>query len=347
MVMMNIQTHVQLKNYSTMRLGGIVRYFTEIRERSEIEQAVAWAVEHRAPPLMIGGGSNIVWRDEGFDGLLLANRIMGYEEYPEDETNVYITVGAGEIWDAVVERSVKAGLSGIEALSLIPGTAGATPVQNVGAYGQEIADTLVSIEAYDLHTRSFLTIPAADCGFGYRTSRFKTVDRDRFFICSITLHLIKENSQPPFYRALGDYLATHHHSKTYTPEDIRRAVIEIRKSKLPDPTHIANNGSFFANPLITSDQLMDIQMNYPDIPHWPTDDPEVIKVPAAWLIEQAGFKDYHDQETGMATWAKQPLVLVNEHAKLTADLLKFKQKIVSAVQTKFGVTLEQEPELLP
>jgi UDP-N-acetylmuramate dehydrogenase len=344
---MNIQTDVPLKDYSTMRLGGTVKYLTEIQSRSEIEEAVNWAIEHQAHPLMIGGGSNIVWRDEGFDGLLLINRIMGYEEQPEDDQNVYITVGAGENWDSVVERSVQSGLTGIEALSLVPGTAGATPIQNVGAYGQEISNTLVSIEAYDLHTRQFLTIPNADCSFGYRTSRFKTTDRDRYFICSITLHLMKQNPMPPFYRALGEYLATHHKGADYTPEEIRKAVIDIRSHKLPDPAKVANNGSFFANPIINSDTLRQIQDHYPDIPHWATEDPELTKIPAAWLIEQAGFKDHHDAETGMATWPKQPLVLINEKAKSTADLLRFKQKIVDAVQTKFGILLEQEPELLP
>jgi UDP-N-acetylmuramate dehydrogenase len=346
---MNMQTDVSLKNYSTMRLGGTAKYFVEIHDRQEIEEAVRWAVEHQVPPLMIGGGSNIVWRDDGFSGLVLVNKILGYDEFPEDDQNVYITVGAGENWDSVVERSVKAGLTGIEALSLVPGTAGATPIQNVGAYGQEIADTLVSIEAYDLHKQEFVTIPAADCAFGYRTSRFKTVDRDRFFISSITLHLMKGNPQPPFYRAVTDYLATREHAKDtpYTPEDIRNAVIDIRSHKLPDPTKIANNGSFFANPLITDRQLAVLQASYPDMPHWPTDNPDIVKIPAAWLIEQSGFKDYHDTETGMATWQNQPLVLVNENARSTADLLKFKQKIIDAVGIKFDVLLEQEPELLP
>lgn len=344
---MNIQDNVPLKDFSTMRLGGSVKYLAEINTRSEIEEAVNWAIEHQAHPLMIGGGSNIVWRDEGFDGLLLVNKIMGYEEQPEDEQNVYITIGAGENWDSVVERAVQSGLTGIEALSLVPGTAGATPIQNVGAYGQEISETLVTVEAYDLHTRQFVTIPAADCAFGYRSSRFKTTDRDRFFICSITLHLMKQNPEPPFYRALSEYLVTHHHGNTYTPDEIRKAVIDIRSHKLPDPAKVANNGSFFANPIIDNDELRRLQDQYPDIPHWTTDDPSLTKIPAAWLIEQTGFKDKHDDETGMATWPTQALVLVNEHARSTADLLKFKQKIVDAVHTKFGILLEQEPELLP
>lgn len=344
---MNIQENVALSGYSTMRLGGTARYLVEVTSRSDIEEAVAWAVEHRMPPLMIGGGNNIIWRDEGFEGLLLINKIMGYEEFPEDELNTYVTLGAGENWDSVVERTVNAGLSGIEALSLIPGTAGATPIQNVGAYGQEIADTLVSVEAYDLHTRQFLNLPTIDCAFGYRTSRFKTTDRDRFLITSITLHLMKQNPMPPFYRALAEHLATTHHGDTYTPADIRKAVIEIRSGKLPDPQKVANCGSFFANPIVPEDILIQIEADYAEAPHWPTDQPGMVKIPAAWLIEQAGFKDFHDPETGMGTWPKQPLVLVNEHAESANDLLKFKQKIVNAVQEKFQITLQQEPELLP
>ncbi len=256
-----------------------------------------------------------------------------------------MTVGSGENWDAVVARTVQAGLSEIEALSLIPGTCGATPVQNVGAYGQEIADVLVSVEAYDLHTRAFLNIPVGECGFGYRTSRFKTTDRSRFLITGLTMHLFKQNPAPPFYRALDEYLTARGVSE-FTPQIIRVGIIDIRSHKLPDPAQVANNGSFFANPLIDESTLIDIQASYPNVPHWPTSDGR-IKIPAAWLIEQAGFKDYHDPETGMATWPKQPLVLVNEQAESTASLLRFKQKIVDAVQQKFGITLEQEPELLP
>jgi UDP-N-acetylmuramate dehydrogenase len=345
---MQILENVPLGLHSTMRLGGTARYYGEVTSRTDIEEAVSWAVEHQMPPLMIGGGSNIIWRDEGFEGLLLVNKMMEYHEFPEDDLNTYLTVGAGENWDSVVERSVKSGLSGIEALSLIPGAAGATPVQNVGAYGQEIADTLVSIQAYDLHTRSFLTMPAMDCAFGYRTSRFKTTDRDRYFITSLTLHLTRENPKPPFYPALSDYFAKNNHpGDVYTPQEVRDAVIAIRSAKLPDPAVVANNGSFFANPIIEETLLLDLQVIYPNMPHWPTDTPGMMKIPAAWLIEQSGFKDYHDADTGMATWARQPLVLVNEKAKSTADLLAFKQKIVNAVQQKFQITLEQEPELLP
>jgi UDP-N-acetylmuramate dehydrogenase len=341
---MQIKQNVALPGYTTMKLGGSAAYLTDIHSRQDIIDAIDWAVEHQLPPIMIGGGSNIFWRDEGFNGLVLVNKILGYEDFAEDDFNHYITIGAGENWDKIVERSVNEKLSGIEALSLIPGTAGATPIQNVGAYGQEISQTLVSVEAYDLHTRKFLNIPNEQCLLGYRTSKFKTTDRDRYLISSITLHLTRSNPEPPFYVTLQTFLSKHK-IKEYSPLVIRNAVIAIRQSKLPDPAIVANNGSFFANPVVDDSSLMQLLNNYPEIPHWITD--KGAKISAAWLLEQTGFKDLHDTETGMATWPKQPLVLINEHAKSTADLLKFKQKIIDAVHTKFNILLEQEPELLP
>jgi UDP-N-acetylmuramate dehydrogenase len=342
---MQIQQNVPLSQFSTMRLGGNAAYMVKISSREDVTEAVAWAVEHKKPPIMIGTGSNIVWRDEGFDGLLMVNKIMGYEDFAEDELNHYLTIGAGENWDKVVARSVSIGLTGIEALSLIPGSAGATPIQNVGAYGQEISKTLVSVEAYDLQTRQFLNIPNEKCGFGYRTSRFKTTDRERYLITGLTLHLTKGSPEPPFYSALQIYLDKNG-IKAFTPQVIRDAVIAIRSSKLPDPAKVSNNGSFFANPVIDQAAFLRLEAANPRITHWKVADNKV-KLSAAWLVENAGFKDYHDAETGMATWPLQSLVLVNEKAKSTADLLNFKQKIISAVETKFGITLEQEPELLP
>ncbi|HEX8762944.1 MAG TPA: UDP-N-acetylmuramate dehydrogenase [Candidatus Saccharimonadales bacterium] len=342
---MNILQNVPLKDHSTMRLGGTAAYATEVHDKRDLTDALDWAEQNNLPVIMIGGGSNIIWRDEGFPGLLIINKILRFEEQQEDDENYYITIGAGEDWDAVVKRVTEKGMTGIEALSLIPGTAGATPVQNVGAYGQEIADTLVSIEAYDAHTKQFVTIPAVDCGFSYRSSRFKTVDKGRFFITAITLHLIHGNPQPPFYRALQSYMDEHGLTNP-SPQMIRDAVIDIRTRKLPDPAKVANNGSFFANPIVGSELFSQLSADFPDMPHWPTDDGRY-KLPAAWLIEQAGFKDAHDAATGMATWPQQCLVLVNEHARSTAQLLAFRQKIMDSVAQKFNVTLEQEPELLP
>ena len=337
--------NVPLKLHSTMRLGGNAAYLTDIHDRHELTEALAWADQQALPTLMIGGGSNIIWRDEGFPGLILVNKISRFEEQIEDDENYYVTIGAGENWDEIVARVTAKGMTGIEALSLIPGTAGATPVQNVGAYGQEIAQTLVSIEAYDSQLKQFVTIPNMDCGFGYRTSRFKTGDRGRFYITAITLHLRRANPEPPFYKALQAYLDEHGITSP-TPQIVREAVIDIRSNKLPDPAKVANNGSFFANPIISEAQFVQLQAQHRDIPHWQMEDGR-IKLPAAWLVEQAGFKDYHDNASGMGTWPAQCLVLVNESAVHTAQLLQFKQAIVERIQTMFGLTLEQEPELLP
>jgi UDP-N-acetylmuramate dehydrogenase len=342
---MDIRQNVSLRDYSTMRLGGPAAYMVDIHDRYELQQAVAWADEHGLPILMIGTGSNIVWRDEGFNGLVMVNKILRFEEQQEDDENYYVTIGAGENWDSVVARTVQKGMTGIECLSLIPGTAGATPVQNVGAYYQDISSVLVTVEAYDLETKQMTMIQNMDCGFAYRTSRFKKGDRGRFLITAITLHLLHKNPSPPFYPSVQAHLekiGIHE----YTPQALRDAVIAIRSAKLPDPAKVANNGSFFANPIINEGQLAQLEADHGDIMHWSTDDGR-IKISAAWLIEKAGFKGVHDTATGMATWPAQPLVLVNEHAESTAQVLAFKQKIVDVVQQKFGITLEQEPELLP
>ena len=328
-----------------MRLGGMAAYVLEITTRQELQTALEWADAQNLPAMMIGSGSNIVWRDEGYTGLLLVNKIKSYEALERDPGDFYVTVGAGENWDEIVEKTVQAGLTGIEALSLIPGTVGATPVQNVGAYGQEIADVLVSMEVYDRQTKTFMIMSKYECEFGYRTSRFKKKDHGRFFIVTITLHLPKGNPEPPYYQALDRYFKETGIS-TITPRVVRDAVIKIRQSKLPDPAVVANNGSFFANPVVDEGTFVQLQSDHPGIVHWPAEGGGV-KLSAAWLIEQAGYKDFHDQETGMATWANQPLVLVNEHAQTTADLLKFRDKIVTAVGQKFGIGLMQEPELLP
>jgi len=343
---MDIARFVSLANYSTMRLGGIADYVVDIRSRAELKEAYAWAQQQSLPVIMIGGGSNIVWKDKGFNGLVMVNRITGYDDYAEDARSHYLTIGAGEQWDSVVARSVAAGLTGIEGLSLIPGTAGATPIQNVGAYGQEISQTLTSIEAFDTTTGQLTNIPTEACGFGYRQSNFQTEYRDRFFITAITLHLSASNPEPPFYGAVEQYLKQQNHTGAVTPQTIRDAVIAIRSAKLPDPAKVANNGSFFANAIVNEGQLTDLRNDHPEMPYWPVDGGGA-KIPSAWLIEQAGFKDFHDPETGMATWATQPLVLVNESAKTTADLLAFRDQIIKAVEQKFAITLHQEPELLP
>lgn len=336
--------NINLRNYSTMRLGGKARYFTEVNSEGGVKKAVNWAKQKDVPFIVIGQGSNIVWRDEGFAGLIIANKIQGIEILADDSSSTTIRVGAGEIWDKAVAWSVNKNLSGIEFLSRIPGLAGAAPVQNIGAYGAEIADVLMEVAVYDTQTDSFETILAAGCDFAYRTSRFKTVDKGRFVILNIMLKLKKSKPQPPFYESLEKYFQEHD-IHDFTLQTIRDAVTEIRKIKLPDPSVVNNNGSFFTNPIIDKSQFEKLQKQYPDAKGWPHGDK--VKVAAGWLVETAGFKGVHDKETGMATWPAQALVLINEHAKNTADLLAFQQKVQSKVHEMFGVVLEQEPELLP
>ena len=341
---MFILENVPLNAYSTMRLGGNAAFLTEINKRQELPEAITWAQDRQLPIVMIGAGSNLLWADSGFKGLVLVNKITGTEIKAADDGNYYATAGAGENWDAFVNQTVEKGLTGLEFLSLIPGTVGATPIQNVGAYGQEVGNTIITIEAYDSQQNKMVTLRGSECEFGYRTSIFKTTQKGRYFITAVTFYLTFGNPKPPYYGAVEQY-ATEHDYAQVTPKSGREAVIAIRSAKLPDPAKVANNGSFFANPVIDGAQFIQIHADYQDVAYWNTDDNRV-KVSAAWLIDKAGFKDFHDEETGMATWATQPLVLINEHAHTTADLLKFKEKIVQGVQDKFGITLEQEPELI-
>lgn len=336
---MNILENVSLKDHSTMGLGGDARFLVTVHTEEELIEAVDWAVKQNQCVQPIGKGSNIIWNDSGFDGLVVVMDIKG-KELDGDE----VVFGAGEIWDEAVEFSVKQGLSGLECLSLIPGTAGATPVQNVGAYGAEVSNTLVDLKAYDLKELRMVTIPNQECDFGYRTSRFKTTDRGRFVITSVRFKLSRSHLEPPFYGSLDSYLKENNITD-FSPASIRQAVITIRSSKLPNPMEVNNNGSFFANPIVSTEKFDQLKSDFPEIVGWPTDKGSV-KLAAGWLVEYVGFKGFHDKKTGMSTWPTQALVLINEGATKTSDLIEFRDRIISAVEEKFGVTLEQEPELI-
>lgn len=335
---MLILENAPLSEHSTMRLGGPAKYLCEVKSEEDLIEAIEFAHKNNEKLRIIGAGSNIIWNDEGFDGLVIVNELQKFEI-----NNTEVSIGSGVVWDTAVAKTVEAGLSGIEFLSLIPGSSGATPVQNVGAYGAEISDVLVSLRAYDQKTSNFVEILNKDCGFGYRTSRFKTTDSGRFLITEIKLKLSERKPNPPFYDSLQKYLDDKNIVE-YTPQIIRNAVIDIRSNKLPDPATTANNGSFFANPIIDSDIYNKIFKKYPDIKAW--DYKGKKKLAAGWLVEKAGYSDRHDKLTGMATWGPQSLVLVNENAEHTSDLIEFRDEIIKSVEEKFGVTLEQEPEII-
>lgn len=339
---MEIQTNIPLKDYTTMRLGGPARFMATATTREELSGLIARAKQLNLPFFVLGGGSNVIVKDEGFSGIVILNRIKGFEVVSEDVASVTVRIGAGENWDDAVAQAVGMNLSGIEAMSAIPGTAGATPVQNVGAYGQEIADTLLEVEAYDTQTSTFVALQGADCGFSYRDSMFKDPKRRHHVIVSITLQLDRSNPAPPFYESLQKYL-DEKSITYYTPSIIRDAVIAIRAEKLPDPAVYPNTGSFFKNPIIERWLYTDLLNEYPDMPSYEMDDDHV-KIPAGWLIDQAGMKGH--EAHGMKTHEKNALVFVNVSAQHYADLESFKEEIRGAVRDKFRISLEQEPETL-
>jgi UDP-N-acetylmuramate dehydrogenase len=339
---MEIQTNTPLKDFTTMRLGGPARFIATATNKDELASLVTKAKQNSIPFFIIGGGSNIIVKDEGYSGLVILDRISGFEIVSQDAGGAIIRVGGGENWDATVERTVGMGLSGIETMSGVPGTAGATPVQNVGAYGQEISDTLIELEAYDTNTDQFVTLQNADCGFAYRNSIFKDPAKRHHIIVSVTLKLKSLNPAPPFYESLQKYLDAK--SVTYyTPATIRDAVLAIRSEKLPDPTVYPNTGSFFKNPVIERWLYDDLLKEYPDMPSYEMEGDNV-KIPAGWLIEQAEMKGHASH--GMKTYEKNALVFVNMSAENYADLEAFKEEIRGAVRDKFRISLEQEPETL-
>lgn len=327
-----------------MRLGGPARFFTEATTVEQIVELYRNAKKLNQRIMVIGGGSNLIVHDEGFDGIVVRNAIAGFEIVSEDEESTTIKIGGGENWDSVVARTVEHGLSGIEALSAIPGTAGAAPVQNIGAYGQEIADTLVSVEAYDSQDDGLVQLSWEDCGFSYRHSIFRGSSQGRYVILAITLKLYKQVPTPPFYEALQKYFDANNITE-YSVQVVRNAVIDIRASKLPDPAKLPNSGSFFKNAIVENWQYTNLQQQYEDMPAYKMDE-EHYKIPTGWLIEETGLKG--EVLHGMKVHTGNALVLINESAQNYEDLAAARDEIITAVRDKFQITIEQEPlEVLP
>jgi len=340
---MEILNNISLADYTTMRLGGPAKYLVDVHSKIELQNTLKWAKSHNMPTVTIGGGSNVLFTDEGFDGVVIVNKIKGFETIERDDAGVTIKIGAGENWDLVVKRSVEMGLSGIEALSMIPGTTGAAPVQNIGAYGQELANTFVKLVAYDLNTDEYVSLNKEQCEFGYRTSIFKNESPRRYIIASITLKLSQSWMNPPFYDSLQKYFVRNSITE-FSPSVVRVAVTAIRAEKLPDPKDLASCGSFFKSAIVERTVFDQLRQKFPKIPGFELNKTEV-KIPAGWLVEKAGYKGVSD-ENGMGTYSKHALVVVNNSAKSYQDLVDFTDKIVNEVQEQFGITLEREPELI-
>jgi UDP-N-acetylmuramate dehydrogenase len=336
---MDIHSNIPLKNFTTMKLGGPASFMVEVRTPEEVAQVYKYAQSQSIPVFVLGGGSNVIATDEGFAGMVLRIRIPGFEVTADDINSTTITVGAGEPWDDFVKRCVEMRLSGVEALSAIPGTTGATPVQNVGAYGQEVSETIQSLTAYDSQTDTFVTLQNADCHFTYRDSIFRSGEMGRYVITSVTFKLSKNLPQPPFYEALQTYF-TEHSINIFTAETVRTAVIDIRTNKLPDPAVLPNTGSFFKNAIVEAWQLDGLRAINPDVPTYDMGDGKY-KVPTGWLIEQTGLKG--QVLHGMKIHDKNALVLINESATSYSDLAAARDEIIGAVRDKFQIQIEQEP----
>ncbi len=340
---MDIRTNIPLKNLTTMKLGGPAQYFSDIHTVQELHDLLVDAQTKNIPVFILGGGSNVIAHDEGYKGLVLRIRLAGFEIIGDDLYSTTIKIGAGENWDEVVKRTVDMRLTGIEAMSAIPGTAGAAPVQNVGAYGQEIAETLVSLEAYDRQTNQIVTLQNEDCGFSYRHSIFRGDALGRYVITSVTLKLNKSLPTPPFYDSLQKYFDEHAIS-VFTQQTVRDAVMAIRADKLPDPAVKPSSGSFFKNALIETWQLTELQSKFPEVKAYDMGD-GTHKVYSGWLIEQAGFKGQLIH--GMRVNEKNCLVLINESATSYADLAAARDEIINKVRDTFRVIIEQEPLEIP
>lgn len=339
---MLVRENVPIAVLTTMRLGGLARYVVEIRSNDDVVATYDFAREKNLPTWVMGGGANTIGRDEGFDGVILLNRTEGIEILDRNERELVVRCQGGEIWDHVVQFVCEQGYSGIEAMSLIPGTAGAAPVQNIGAYGQEISQTIVNVEAYDTKTSEFAILDKSEMDLRYRHTRFNAgADKDRFFITSITLKLQETTMQPPLYNSLQAYLDKYN-IKKYSPMAIREAVCNIREEKLPDPEKIASAGSFFKNVYVGADQITDAEAKGVPVRREPDGRG---KINTGWLIEQCGLKG--KELYGFRVSEKAALVLINEQATSYAELEKARAGIVRAVKDRFGFVLEQEPVEIP
>lgn len=374
---MNIQEYVDIKDYSTLKIGGQFRYFIEIDSVKDLEDVYNFAEQKNVPVFILGGGSNIVFSDGVINVLALKIEIKSFDIIKETENYLDIKIGAGENWDKFVEKTVEMNLSGLEALSAIPGTVGATPVQNVGAYGSEVKDTIISVEVFDIKNHTATSLSNADCKFGYRDSIFKNEAKGKYVITAVTYRLKKididqqdipsknrlflplpsDSARAHTYDFYKQYLAglpvmNYPGVKKYFEDkkienpnlkQIRQAIIEIRKDKLPNPDEIPNVGSFFKNPIVRTEVAEKILADFSNAKFFPIDE-KITKIPAGWLIENAGLKG--KSLGNISVYDKNALVLINNGNATKNDLLEAKKEIIKTVEEKFGITLEQEPEII-
>ena len=352
---MEIRENVPIASLTTMRLGGNARYVISVKTPEDVAKAYDFARSRGLGVWVMGAGANTIGHDEGFAGVIILNEIKGIFVKQGDDliavedvdretlsNGVILTGMAGEVWDDFVKAACDLGYSGIEALSMIPGTLGAAPVQNIGAYGQDISQVILAVEAYDTQTGEIVMIEKPEMEMGYRHTRFNHgEDAGRFVIISVTVKLHKGGLKRPFYNSLERYVEKYHETN-FSPSNIRRMICEIRSEKLPDPEKVASAGSFFKNVFV--DKAGADVAEAKDIPVWRSADGGG-KINSGWLIEQCGLKG--KELFGFRVSDKAALVLINESAKSYRDLDRARQTIIDAVQKKFGFRLSQEPVEIP
>ena len=333
---MNIQESISLKPFTTFGIDQKAKYFTRVGTLSELKAALLAAKEQQLPVFILGGGSNILLTRD-IDALVIKLEIKGINLVKEEGDQLWVEVGAGEMWHELVLHSITQDWAGLENLSLIPGTVGASPMQNIGAYGVEIKDVFDSLQAMHRETLEMHSFDAEACQFGYRESVFKQTLKDQYVITSVTFRLCKTPKFHLEYGAIREVLAANGIEQP-SIRSISDAVIQIRQSKLPDPKEIGNAGSFFKNPTIANAQFDALKAEYPSIPGYPS--AEGVKVAAGWLIEHAGWKGKRIGDVGVH--AKQALVLVNYGGGSGEELKSLSEQIQASVFEKFGINLQPE-----
>jgi len=347
-----IREQVSLAPYTAIHLGGPARYLADCGSDNEVQESLRFARGRGIPVQVIGGGTNVLFPDAGFPGLVL-RVVLGGVMIREEGDTAEVAAAAGEVWDELVEQTVRRGLSGIECLSGIPGFVGGTPIQNVGAYGQEVADTITRVTCLARDSLERTTFDTADCGFGYRTSRFKREDRDCYVVLGVTFRL-RRNAVPTLrYPELASAVAEQGDLARLTPAEavrlVRETVLALRRRKSmvldADDPNTKSVGSFFLNPVLSPEAFAELERRWKTgggsvpIPTFPT--PSGVKVPAAWLVEQAGFQKGHRKD-GAGISSRHALALVNLGGT-TSQLLALAEAIERGVREKFGVRLEREP----
>lgn len=329
-----------LKTYNTFGIPAIASEFIAIHSENELIKALS--TDRSKDIFVLSGGSNMLLTKD-LDALVLHIAIKGISIELQSDTTVLITANAGENWHEFVQFCIKHNYGGLENLSLIPGYVGSAPIQNIGAYGTELKDTLVSCEAIDIQSGKKQLFSNTDCNFGYRNSIFKNEAKGKYIITKVTFKLTTQNHILNTKYGAIEKALTDKNITNPTIKDISEAVIKIRKSKLPDPSEIGNSGSFFKNPIISAKAFSIVKASYPDVPSYQIDD-DHIKVPAGWLIEQCGFKGKRWGDAGVHS--KQALVLVNYNHATGQELLKLSEKIQKTILQKFNIVLEIEVNII-